>query len=75
MHELREFVPPAIFFFIAFQLIAFTQALMLQQYGIRVSTFLAATVGSLIVAKVVLIADLLPIINRFPEKPLVYNIV
>jgi hypothetical protein len=48
-HELWEFVPVAIFFFVAFQLIAFTQALMLEQYGIRISTFLAATIGALIV--------------------------
>jgi hypothetical protein len=33
-----------------------------------------ATVGALLVAKVVLIADNLPVINRFPEKPLLYNV-
>ena len=74
-HEFQELVPVAIFFFIAFQLIAFTNALMLEQYGIRISTFLAATIGALIVAKVVLLADLLPFINRFPDKPLIHNIV
>lgn len=74
-HELLEVIPPAVFFFIAFQVIAFTRALMLEQYGIRVSTFVAATVAALVVAKVVLIADHLPLINRFPEKPLIYNVV
>lgn len=74
-HELFEVIPPAIFFFVAFQVIAFTRALMLKEYGIEVSTFMAATVGALIVAKVVLIVDLLPIVNRFPEKPLIYNVV
>jgi len=73
--ELLEVIPPAVFFFIAFQVIAFTRALMLKEYGIRVSTFMAATVGALIVAKVVLIVDLLPFVNRFPEKPLIYNTV
>ena len=38
-------------------------------------TMAAATVGALLIAKVVLIADKLPIINRFPEKPLIYNVV
>ena len=33
-----------------------------------------ATVAALLVAKVVLIADKLPLINRFPEKPLMYNV-
>lgn len=74
-HELLEAIPPAIFFFLAFQLIAFTQALMLEQYGIQVVTFVKATVAALIVAKVVLVADLMPFINRFPEKPLIYNVV
>ena len=73
-HEIKEAIPPATFFFVAFQLIAFTDSLMLKQYGISVSTFVTATVGALIVAKVVLIADMMPFMNRFPEKPLIYNI-
>lgn len=73
-HELVEVIPPTVFFFIAFQVIAFTRALMLEQYGIRVATFVAASIAALIVAKVVLIVDLLPFVNRFPEKPLIYNV-
>lgn len=73
-HEILEAIPPAVFFFFAFHLIAFTRALMLEQYGIEVSTFANVTVGALVVAKVVLIADLLPFVNRFPEKPLIYNV-
>ena len=73
-HELRELIPATAFFFAAFQLLAITQALILKQYGIRVSVFLAATVGALVVAKVVLIADHVPLVNRFPEKPLIYNV-
>jgi hypothetical protein len=74
-HEILEVIPPAMFFFISFQLIAFTQALMLEQYGIRISTFVTATIAALVVAKVVLIADLLPFINRFPERALIYNVI
>ncbi len=74
-HELSELIPPTVFFFVAFQLLAFSKAMLLKQYGIEVKVFLAATVGAMIVAKVVLLADLLPWINRFPEKPLVYNVV
>jgi hypothetical protein len=73
-HELHALIPVTAFFFVAFQLLAITQALILNQYGIRVSVFLAATVGALVVAKVVLIADHFPVINRFPEKPLIYNV-
>jgi hypothetical protein len=74
-HEILGAIPTVVFFFIAFQLLAFTRALILKEYGIQVSTFVNATIAALIVAKVVLISDLLPIINRFPQKPLIYNIV
>ena len=73
-HEIREVIPPTIFFFVAFQTISFTRALMLKQYGISVSTFVAATVAALVVAKVILLLDLLPAINRYPGKPLIYNV-
>jgi hypothetical protein len=74
-HELRQLLPVILFFFVAFQLLAFTEMMMLEQYDIRVSAFLTATVAALVVAKVVLIADHLPLINRFPEKPLIYNVI
>lgn len=73
--ELHELVPVTVFFLIAFQLLALTEALMLKQYGIRVSTFLTATVMALVVAKVVIITDHFKLVNRFPDKPLVYNVV
>ena len=73
--EILGAIPPVIFFFIVFQLLAFTRALILKEYGIQVSIFLNATIAALIVGKVVLLADLLPFINRFPNKPLIYNIV
>ena len=34
-----------------------------------------ATVAALLVAKVVLITDKFPFVNRFPDKPLMYNVV
>jgi hypothetical protein len=73
-HEFREVLPPTIFFFISFHIVVLDRALMLKEYGLRLSSVTAATVGALLVAKVVLIADKLPFINRFPEKPLMYNV-
>jgi hypothetical protein len=61
-HELRELIPVTVFFFVAFQLLALTQALMLEQYGIRASAFLTATAMALVVAKVV------PTINHKPFR-------
>jgi hypothetical protein len=74
-HELFEIIPPTIFFFVAFNVIAFSKRLMLEQYGIKFSGFVASTVGAIIVAKVVLIADKIPVMNKYPDKPLIYNVV
>jgi hypothetical protein len=74
-HEVRELIPVTLFFFGAFQLLALTQALMLKEYGIRVTTFVAATIMAMIVAKVVVLTDHFALVNRFPEKPLIYNVV
>ena len=73
-HLVQELIPVVGFFFVTFQLLALTEALMLKQYGISVSAFLTATVMALVVGKVVLIADHFPLVNRFPTKPLSYNV-
>ena len=73
-HEMRELIPVTIFFFVSFQLLALTQSLMLRQYGIQVTIFVEALIGALIVAKVVVITDHFTFVNRFPEKPLIYNV-
>lgn len=31
-------------------------------------------IAALILGKAVLVADMLPLINRFPDKPLIYNV-
>jgi hypothetical protein len=71
--ELLEIIPPTFFFFVAFNVLTYTKKLMLEQYGIEFSGFVTATVGALIVAKVVLLADRIPFINKYPDKPLIYN--
>lgn len=73
-HEFQEAIPPFLFFFAAFHLVAVLRALLQQQYGIQTGDIMGATIAALIVAKVVLLADHLPMVNRFPDKPLVYNI-
>jgi hypothetical protein len=73
-HLLQEMVAPTIFFFISFQLLAFTRALILNQYTVEIPVFVAATFGALVVAKVVLVVNMLPFMNRFPGRPLIYNV-
>ena len=74
-HELRELIPVTLFFFATFQLLALTDALILRQYGIHPATFFAATMLALVVAKVVVITDHFALVNRFPEKPLIWNVI
>lgn len=73
--EFYAMLPPTIFFFIALHLVAFIRVLMLKGTGIALSSTVSVTVAALILGKSVVIADLLPIVNRFPEKPLAYNVV
>jgi hypothetical protein len=73
--EFLEILHATIFFFIAFHLIALTEALILRQYKLPISTTALVTVSALVIGKAILIADKLPFINRFPNKPLIYNIV
>jgi hypothetical protein len=74
-HEVREMLPPVIFFLVAFEVLALSRALMLRQYGVSISAVAGVVVGALLVGKVVLLADMLPFINRFPDRPLIYNVV
>lgn len=72
-HEFLLVLPPTIFFLIAFTLILATQRLILREYGIPLTGFSKAIIGALLVGKVVLIVDNLPFVNKFPDKPLLYN--
>jgi hypothetical protein len=73
--EFLELLPPTIYFFVALHIVAFIRVLMLEKTGIAPSSSISIFVAALILGKAVLIADMLPLINRFPNKPLIYNIV
>src|SRR5260370_13826279 len=47
---------------------------MLEGTGISSLGSVSVAVASLILGKAVLLADMLPAINRFPDKPLIYNV-
>jgi hypothetical protein len=74
-HEFHEVLPPTIFFLIAFHIVVFNRRLMLREYGLPLVSITSATVAALLIAKVVLITDTFAVINRFPAKPLMYNVV
>ena len=72
--EFFKLLPPTIFFFVALHIVAFVRVLMLKGTGISPTSSISIAVAALILGKAVLIADLLPMINRFPNKPLIYNV-
>ncbi|MBX3645151.1 MAG: hypothetical protein KF720_18985 [Rubrivivax sp.] len=73
--ELLKLLPPTLYFFIALHLIALVRTLMTQGTGLAPSSTMQIALAALILGKAVLLADMLPAINRFPHKPLIYNIV
>ena len=72
--ELFAMIPPTIFFFFTLGLVAVVRMLMTKGTGLPISTPIQVTVGALVLGKSVLIADMLPIINRYPDRPLAYNV-
>jgi len=75
LKELYEVIPPTVFFFIAFSLLLLTQMLVLKEHGIDGWDWGGAVVGALIVGKVVLVVDKFAFVDRYPEKPLIWNAV
>src|SRR5713101_7523265 len=72
--EFFALLPPTIFFFVALHIVAFVRVLMLKGTGIAPLGSVSVAVAALILGKAVLLADMLPVINRFPDKPLIYNV-
>ena len=72
--EFFKILPPTIFFFVALHLVMFIHVLMLKGTAIHTSSSISIAVAALILGKAVLIADMVPMINRFPNKPLIYNV-
>jgi len=82
MHKILEklkeeffvILPPTIFFFVMLHIVTFIRVLMAEgSHFVPLST-MSIAIAALILGKAVLVADMLPPINRYPGKPLVYNI-
>jgi hypothetical protein len=72
--EFFALLPPTIFFFVALHIVVFVRVLMLKETGISPQSSMSVALAALVLGKAVLIADMLPMINRFPNKPLIYNV-
>jgi len=73
-HEVREALPPTIFFFIGFNFIVLTTNLLVAQYMVAVSNFMLATMAALVVGKAVLVANKMPLLRRYDRAPLIQPI-
>ena len=72
--EFLALLPPTIFFFVALHIIGLVRLLTTKGTGLPVTSSAQIALAALIIGKGVLLADLWPAINRFPQKPLIYNI-
>ena len=74
LHEVREALPPTIFFFVGFNFIVLTTNLLVAQYFVAVSNFMLATVAALVVGKAVLVANKMPLLKHYDRAPLIQPI-
>lgn len=74
VHEVRQVLPPTIFFFVGFNFIVATTNLLVAQYSVAVSNFMLATLGALVVGKAVLVANKTSLLKRYDRAPLIQPI-
>jgi hypothetical protein len=74
LHEVREALPPTIFFFVGFNFVVLTTNLLVAQYLVAVSNFMLATVAALVVGKAVLVANKIPLLRRYDRAPMIQPI-
>jgi hypothetical protein len=72
--EFFAVLPPTIFFFIMLHIISVVRVLTAEGTKFQPLSTISIAVAALILGKAVLIADMLPMINRYPDKPLIYNV-
>jgi len=74
MEEFLAMLPPTIFFFVWLHIITVVRVLMAEGSHYEPLDTVSIVVFALILGKAVLVADNLPFINRYPDKPLIYNV-
>ncbi|MCU0620273.1 MAG: hypothetical protein MUC69_02080 [Gemmatimonadales bacterium] len=72
--EVREMIPPFLFFLVVFHLMGLTRAVVREEYTFTALRAVGATIGALTVAKAVLVVDALPFARAFEERPLAWGI-
>ena len=71
--EFFKILPPTIFFFVALHLVMFIRVLMLEGTGLSPYSSASIAVTALVLGKAVLLADMLPLINRFLTNRIIWK--
>lgn len=74
VHEIKDILPATLFFLVTLHMLALTRSVVLEGEGISVVSTAAATIGALIVAKAILVVELLPFAKLFGHRML-HNII
>ena len=69
--EILEFIPPFIFFFIAFHLTSLIIGLAVAELGYTIKATTSAGINALIIGKSILIVDSLPVVRRLGRRRLI----
>ena len=72
--EVQHTLPAVIYFFLVINLFDRTFGWIMQESGMRLITFPRTIIISIIIGKCILIADALPFLNKFSNKPLIYSV-
>src|SRR5215471_10106048 len=72
--EFRKGLITAVFFSIGFLVIMVHNRLLTEGTAFKPQSFVMALVGGLIAGKVLVSVDMLPFVDAFPHKPMIYNI-
>lgn len=72
-HETISVLPAIFYFFIAFNILIVNERLILLEYKVNFNDFARPAIGALVVAKLLILVNMLPFINAFPNKPLIWN--
>jgi hypothetical protein len=74
VREVREAIPPMIYFTVVFHAVAITKAAILKNYNLSATGSAVAVVGALFVSKAILITDKRRFANVLSAGPLLYNV-
>jgi hypothetical protein len=74
IHELREVIYPVLFLFCVFELVAISNALLLESYSITPTHTAYASLGALIGGKAILVANKMSYVHMFRDRPVLVSV-